>query len=122
MSAAAALALAVIALLVGAALGHLSGLRSRKEVADAALRSAELDKSVARLRHDVRGALSPALLAADRLAMSSEPATKRSAEIVVAAIERVSTLLEATRPPNAGSGSAGAVAVTPAAAVKGGQT
>ncbi len=45
------------------------------------------------IRHDVRGALSPALLASDRLLASADPAVKRSAEIVVRSVDRAITLL-----------------------------
>ncbi len=60
-------------------------------------RLAELEALTATLRHDVRGALSPAMLVADRLIDSGEPATKRAAEIVIASIERVEQRLADTR-------------------------
>lgn len=97
MPLAAALALALLALLAGAALGHLPMRRHRRAAAEAAARIAASEGTLSRLRHDIRGALSPALLCADRLTMSKDPATIRSAEIVVGAIERVSALLDATR-------------------------
>ncbi len=50
-----------------------------------------------RLRHDIRGALSPALLAADRLAGSADAETARTGAIAVAGIERAIALLDAHR-------------------------
>jgi hypothetical protein len=102
----AALALAFLALLVGAALGHLTARRRRAGAQDNAAqqaaeeRIAASESGLSRLRHDVRGALSPAMLSADRLTMSKDPAVVRSGEIIVSAIERVSALLDATRRPN----------------------
>jgi|GEM_PF-5036351 len=50
---------------------------------------------LARLRHDVKGALSPALLAADQIAMDKDPATRARAEQIITAIETASRLLSA---------------------------
>ena len=47
-------------------------------------------------RHDIRGALSPALLASDRLLDHADPAVKRSAEIVVRSVDRAIVLLADT--------------------------
>ena len=69
----------------------------RAAQAELAERLAELEALTATLRHDVRGALSPAMLVADRLIDSGEPATKRAAEIVIASIERVEQRLADTR-------------------------
>jgi hypothetical protein len=41
-----------------------------------------------KLRHDVRGALSPALLTADRLTGHADESVRRGAEIMVKAVER----------------------------------
>ena len=46
-----------------------------------------------KLRHDIRGALSPALLTADRLLMHKEPAIQRAGDIMVQAIEKTAALL-----------------------------
>ena len=48
------------------------------------------------LRHDIRGALSPALLASDRLLDHADPVVKRSAEIVVRSVDRAIVLLADT--------------------------
>jgi hypothetical protein len=46
-----------------------------------------------RLRHDIRGALSPALLTADRLLANRDPAVQRAGDIIVRAVEKVAALL-----------------------------
>lgn len=99
MSPSAAIALAVVALVIGIGIGHLIGHRSRREAAAAVERLATLERSTSRLRHDLRGALSPALLAVDRLTLSADPAVKRSADAVVRAIERASAIIDASRAP-----------------------
>jgi sensor domain CHASE-containing protein len=50
-----------------------------------------------RLRHDLRGALSPALLSADRLLASDDPATRHAGEIIVRAVDRATAMMDATR-------------------------
>ncbi len=54
-----------------------------------------------RLRHDLRGALSPALLTADRLLANPDPAVKRAGQIMVLAVERASALLTDDTAPRA---------------------
>lgn len=46
-----------------------------------------------RLRHDIRSALSPALLTADRLLTHTDPAVQRAGNIMVTAVERAADLL-----------------------------
>ncbi len=102
-----ALAAAIlIALLAAGVTARLPGSRSMAptayvdESADeppAERRLAELEAATSTLRHDVRGALSPAMLVADRLLDSNDPATKRAGEVVVASIERVEKRLLETR-------------------------
>ena len=46
-----------------------------------------------KLRHDIRGALSPVLLVADRLLNHADPAVKRSGEIMVKTVDRAIALL-----------------------------
>ena len=50
-------------------------------------------ESQRRLRHDIRGALSPALLTADRLLTHADPAVQRAGDVVVRAVERAAALL-----------------------------
>ncbi len=56
-----------------------------------------IETRVAGLRHDLRGALSPALIMSDRLAESADPAVRRAGEAVVRSIERASALLAAAK-------------------------
>lgn len=49
---------------------------------------------VRRLRHDLRGALSPAMLTADRLASHPDPNARRFGEVIAQSIERAAQLLE----------------------------
>jgi signal transduction histidine kinase len=52
-----------------------------------------------RLRHDLRGALSPALLTADRLLTHADPAVQRTGSIIVRCVERATGLiLESSSP------------------------
>ncbi len=48
---------------------------------------------LSRLRHDLRGILSPALLLADRLLTSSDPIAQRTAQVVIQTIERAEAAL-----------------------------
>ncbi|MBS4074427.1 hypothetical protein KGY14_04385 [Ameyamaea chiangmaiensis] len=48
---------------------------------------------LARLRHDVKSALSPALLAADQIATSTDPTVRGRAEQIITAIESVREML-----------------------------
>ncbi len=101
-----ALAAAVlVALLAAGFAARLPGNRSMAPTAQVGLadeppaerRLAELEAATSTLRHDIRGALSPAMLVADRLLDSPDPMTKRAGEIVVASIERVEDRLSETR-------------------------
>jgi hypothetical protein len=74
-------------------------------------RVAELERLVADLRHDLRGAISPAALVADRLRQSDDPAMQRSGKTIGIVVERVLAILDATGqavPPH-GPGQAGPV-------------
>ncbi len=55
--------------------------------------TASADDAVRKLRHDLRGALSPALLATDRLLGHEDPAIQRSGTIISQSIERAIALL-----------------------------
>lgn len=69
----------------------------------------ELERLVSDLRHDLRGAISPAALIADRLRQSDDPAVQRSGKTVGIVVERVLAILEATckAVPPRGSNQAG---------------
>jgi hypothetical protein len=56
----------------------------------------ELEKLVSALRHDLRGAITPAALIADRLRHNSDPAIQRSAARIAEVVERVLLRLNAT--------------------------
>jgi signal transduction histidine kinase len=81
-----------------AAAGHeLAAMQ--QELRTALLRNARLavlGTSLAKVSHDLRGILSPALLAADRLQFHADAAVRRAGEIVVAAVERATTLVSET--------------------------
>ncbi len=65
-----------------------------------------LQAQVSNLRHDLRGALSPALIASDRLIAHADPAIRRAGETVVRSIEQASALITASRaqePPGSGA-------------------
>jgi signal transduction histidine kinase len=60
-------------------------------------RVAALESLMSHIRHDVRSALAPALLAADMMQASPDTRAQRSGATVVRAIERVLVMLDATR-------------------------
>jgi signal transduction histidine kinase len=65
---------------------------------------AQLEALVSQTRHDIRSALTPAMLAADLMRANEDPRVQRSGEVVVAAVERTLKILKATRdvvPPKA---------------------
>lgn len=72
-------------------------LTSRAQGAEEAL--LQRDATMSKLRHDLRGILSPALLMADRLAASDDPFARRTAETLIKTIERADAALKATRQP-----------------------
>ena len=69
----------------------IDALTKRAELAESRL--AEQQREIARLRHDLRGILSPALLLADRLTMSQDPNAIRTAEAIIQTIERAEAAL-----------------------------
>jgi hypothetical protein len=56
-----------------------------------------IEQQIAGLRHDLRGALSPALIMSDRLVDSTDPAIRRAGEAVVRSIEKAAALLAASK-------------------------
>ena len=65
-----------------------------------------IEAGVASLRHDLRGALSPALIHSDRLAASTDPAIRKAGEAVARSIEQASALIAASKtlePPGSGA-------------------
>ena len=55
----------------------------------------------AQLRHDIRGALSPALLVADRMTGHAEPGVAKAGNTVVRAVQRATEILEASKAEDA---------------------
>lgn len=65
----------------------------------------QLERLISELRHDLRGAVSPALLIADRLMRNGDPVIQRSGNTIQAVVERVLKILESTAqavPPRSG--------------------
>ncbi len=56
-----------------------------------------IEKQAAGLRHDLRGALSPALIISDRLIENADPAVRQAGEKVIRSIERAAALLTAAK-------------------------
>ena len=70
----------------------------------AVARLAVLEREMSTLRHELRGALSPALMVSDRLLRSEDPLIRRAGDAVVRSVERATTLIgqdQARRPPEA---------------------
>ena len=63
----------------------------------AAERMAELEKLISSVRHDVCGALTPALMVADSLQSHADPAVQRAGAKIAQSIMRATTMLKATR-------------------------
>jgi signal transduction histidine kinase len=59
-------------------------------------RLAALGTAVAKVSHDLRGILSPALLTAERLQMSNEASIKRAGDILVRSVDRATELVSRT--------------------------
>ena len=72
------------------------GLAEMEEVVRASLRQrarlAALGEAVAKINHDLRGVLATAQLLSDRLAGSSDPAVRKLAPTLIAAIDRAVTM------------------------------
>ena len=59
-------------------------------------RAASMAIAIRRLTHDIRGALSPALLAAERLERHDDPAARESAAVIIRTLQRVASLCRET--------------------------
>ena len=71
--------------------------RELREAREQRSRLQGIDAAAAALRHNLRGALSPALMMADRLSAHEDPAVQRAGTIVVRSIDRATALIDATR-------------------------
>ena len=67
-----------------------------RSLEQAEARIEELERLLSRLRHDVRGALAPALLMADSLRTHADPHVQRVGEMVGRAIDRITFMLKGT--------------------------
>ena len=74
-----------------------TGQKMERGLAQAEQRIVELEQLVSRVRHDVNGALTPALMVADRLRSSADPAVSAAAEKIAASILRATAILKETR-------------------------
>ena len=81
--------LAVVGMVLGRRLAA-----SRAELSAARGELAGFGGQLARLRHDVRGMLSPVLLVADRLSLHGDPEVTEAAHKMVALIERAADRLK----------------------------
>ena len=86
---------ALVALGVDAVLFRSAASAARRRLDDVSARAVsaearadELTRAASQMRHDLRGILSPALLTADRLAMSQDPASRRAGEAMIMTVER----------------------------------
>ncbi len=59
-------------------------------------RLAALGTAVAKVSHDLRGILSPALLTAERLQASADPTVRRAGDLLVRTVERATELVKST--------------------------
>lgn len=65
----------------------------------------EREETARRLRHDLRGTLSPIMLTADRLMTHADPSVQRAAKLIALCVERATGLLQT--PPAADEAGAG---------------
>ncbi len=68
-----------------------------RSIVEAEQRIAELELLVSHTRHDVNGALTPALMVADRLRSNADPAVSNAGEKIATSILRATSILKATR-------------------------
>jgi signal transduction histidine kinase len=59
-------------------------------------RLAALGTAVAKISHDLRGILTPAMLTAERLQLSADPSIKRAGDVLVRSVERATELVGRT--------------------------
>ncbi len=75
----------IVALAAGAGLGWLA---SSRQVRAVELRARSLADAVRKMAHDLRGALSPAMLMAERLESHADPAVSQAAGTISKALDR----------------------------------
>lgn len=62
-------------------------------------RLAVLEREMSLIRHELRGALSPALMVSDRLLRSEDPLIRRAGDAVVRSVDRATALIGQDRAP-----------------------
>jgi hypothetical protein len=67
------------------------------ELARALARVERLETEISGMRHDVRGALSPAMIMADMIRSHSEPRVAKAAQTITAALDRAVKRLKDTQ-------------------------
>ena len=67
-------------------------------------RLVDLEREMSLLRHELRGALSPALMVSDRLLRSEDPLIRRAGDAVVRSVERATALIGGDRAASSDSG------------------
>lgn len=67
-------------------------------------RLADLEREMSLLRHELRGALSPALMVSDRLLRSEDPLIRRAGDAVVRSVERATALIGGDRATSSDAG------------------
>ena len=77
-------------------LGRWAGQRAAPD--PARRRLAELESEMSTLRHELRGALSPALMISDRLLKSQDPLIRRAGDTVVRSVARATDLIGTDAP------------------------
>jgi hypothetical protein len=83
---------AILALIVGVVLGGLAMLLPLRT---ARAREQALAVAIRKLGHDLRGAVSPAMLMAERLEQNADPAIRQAGTIITQAMDRAADLSKA---------------------------
>ena len=87
---------AVLLVVLGVIVGGLAvWLVMARQVRAARARDEQWAQLIVKLSHDIRGAVTPALLLAERLEMNADPAIKQAATVVSSAMERTTELAKA---------------------------
>ena len=86
----------ILFIVVGLVAGGLAvWLVMAPQVRAAHTRDARLAQLVIKFSHDIRGAVTPALLMAERLEMNADPAVKQAAVVIAEAMERTTEIAKA---------------------------
>jgi hypothetical protein len=87
---------AILLLVLGALAGGLAvWLLMARQLRAISATDAKRAESIIRLSHDVRGAVTPALLMAERLELNPDPAVKQAATVIAAAMDRTTEIAKA---------------------------